>query len=80
MFKVKLRYTDCLQEGKNVFSILASNEVVILKTKHTWYSTKVIITCLFNDAQIMQDVLYELNNWCSYEVAVVKCKLLKEKK
>ena len=80
MLKVKLRYTDCLQDGKIVFSILASNRVAILKTKHYFFTTKVIITCLFNDFQTLQDTLYELNKQFLYEVAVTKSKLLKSKK
>lgn len=79
MLKVILQYTDCLQDGKRFFSILAKYPVVILKSKENGWSTKVKVTVIVPDYDALTELIYELNQRCIYEVRVVKMKQLKEK-
>lgn len=74
MLKVVLQYTDCLQDGKNVFSVLASDNIMILKTKSSSYSTKTKITILIDNYDELNKVIHDLNKTCLYEVRVVKVK------
>ena len=73
MLKVVLKYTDCLQDGRNVFGVLASHNVKILNTRAflTMYPK---VTICIDDYNKLNNVLYDLNRECSYEVRVVKVK------
>jgi hypothetical protein len=36
MIKATLRYTDCLQDGRTVFTVLTNNKITVIGTKHNW--------------------------------------------
>ena len=78
MIKATLRYTDCLQDGRNVFKILAENHISIIKTTTPILSIYPKIIALFPNDNELHDVLYQLNNTCNYEVRLVKCTTVKE--
>ena len=67
-----LRYTDCLQDGKNVFRVLAENDVEILRTKQRSYSIYPEITILIANQQKLNELLGKLNCGCTYEVRLMK--------
>lgn len=73
MLKVVLKYTDCLQDGKNVFGILAAHNVQILKTRNGLSIYPKVTICI-DDYNKLNDILYDLNCACYYEVRVVKVK------
>ena len=75
MLKVVLRYTDCLQDGRNVFRILADNNAKILKTRKG-FSIHPKITIVVKDYNELNLLISELNCNCSYEVRVVKTKIM----
>ena len=72
MLKAVLRYTDCLQDGRNVFGILAENKIKILKT--TSFLDHPRITICVDDYDQLNKLLFKLNANCQYEVRVVKVK------
>ena len=72
--KVVLEYTDCLQDGKNVFSILAANDVEILKSKKIYWSIEVLVTIRIKDGNELNKLIYELNRNCKHEVRVISVK------
>ena len=81
MIKATLKYTDCMQDGKNVFRTLINNGAEIMVTKPArFYSICPRVIVLFNNTKHMYETLYELNRMCNYEVALVKYRYLKEKK
>lgn len=71
MLKVILQYTNCLQDGKNVFRILADFNIQILETKEET-CTKSQVTILVKDNDTLNLLISTLNRCCSYEVSVVK--------
>ena len=77
MLRVVLKYTDCLQDGRNIFRILALHNVEIL---HTWSFLTMYprVTIRIKDYDKLNDILYDLNKQSSYEVRVVKVKKEKE--
>ena len=77
MLRVVLKYTDCLQDGRNVFRILALHNVEIL---HTWSFLTMYprVTIRIKDYDKLNDILYDLNKQSSYEVRVVKVKKEKQ--
>lgn len=79
MLKVVLQYTDCLQDGRNFFSVLSKHPVVILKSKGKFMSIEVNVTIIAPDYNALTELISELNQRCGYEVRVVKVKQLKEK-
>lgn len=78
MLKVVLRYTDCLQDGRRVFNILAGYGVAILKTRPGW-SIYPKITIMVRDYPTLNEVVCELNRNCTYEVRVVKTKQIRSR-
>lgn len=70
--KAILKYTDCLADGKNVFSILAIENVEILKTKRKAYCIYPEITIRVKDMNELNKLIYTLNTTCTYEVSIVK--------
>lgn len=79
MLKVVLQYTDCLQDGQNVFNTLANYGVAILKTQSRSWSIYPRIIIVVRDYAELNDLVYALNCNCIYEVRVVKTKFIKEK-
>lgn len=71
MIKAVLRYTDCLQDGRKVYSVLTNNKVFIVGTKCSW-SMHPRITILLKDYDHLNSLLYVLNNTCTYEVCLLK--------
>lgn len=81
MIKATLEYTDCSRDGRNVFKILTVNKVIIIKTiPETLFTIKSKVVILCKDYTELQNVLYQLNNCCSYEVSLVKYKYIKKYK
>jgi hypothetical protein len=72
--KAILRYTDCLSDGKNVFRILANRNIEVLKTKQKSFNIYPQITIRINDQNELNQLLFDLNRNCTYEVRVVKVK------
>ena len=68
-----LKYTDCLQDGRNVFRVLANRNVEILKTKQGC-SIYPQITIRISDQNELSQLLSDLNRNCAYEVRLVKIK------
>ena len=77
MLRVVLKYTDCLQDGRNVFRVLAAHKVEIL---HTWSFLTMYprVTIRIKDYDKLNDILYDLNKQSSYEIRVVKVKKEKQ--
>lgn len=71
--KAVLKYTDCLQDGRNVFNTLAIYNVEILKTKQGC-SIYPKITIRIKDMSELNQLIFALNKNCTYEVRVVKIK------
>lgn len=78
MIKAILRYTDCLQDGKEVYAVLTDNKVTIVNTKRGW-SIYPRITALFKDYEQLSNILHELNARCTYEVSLVKYHVVRER-
>lgn len=76
MIKATLQYTDCLQDGRNVYMVLTALKIPIVKTKDSFCHPKII--ALFKDYDELPNALYQLNNNCVYEVRLVKYKTIKE--
>ena len=71
---VVLKYTDCLEDGKNVFRILANRNIEVLKTKQKSYNIYPHVTIRINDQNELSQLLSDLNRNCIYEVRLVKVK------
>ncbi len=69
--KAILKYTDCLQDGRNVFNTLAIKNVEILRTK-SGLSIYPKITIRIKDHEKLNELISALNRICKYEVRVVK--------
>ena len=73
LMKAVIKYTDCLQDGKNVFNTLAIRNVEILKTRQG-LSIYPQITIHIKDNDELNQLISALNRNCIYEVRVVKVK------
>lgn len=69
-----LKYTDCLQDGRNVFRVLANRNIEVLKTKQKAYNIYPQITIRINEQNELNQLLSDLNRNCEYEVRLVKVK------
>lgn len=78
MIKAILRYTDCLQDGKKVYTALTNNKVTIVDTQRGW-SMYPRVVILIKDYDHLSCLLHELNTSCAYEVRLVKYHIVKEK-
>ena len=72
--KVVLKYSDCLSDGKNVFRVLSTYNIEILKTKQKSYSIYPEITIRIKDSSELNKLVHALNCNCVYEVRVVSVK------
>lgn len=78
MIKAVLRYTDCLQDGKKVYSVITNNKIAIVGTKRSW-SMYPRIVILVKDYDHLSSLLYALNSVCQYEVRLIKYHTVGEK-
>lgn len=66
-----LRYTDSMQDGRNVFAILARGNAKILKTfRKSKYTIRPSVVIRVDSFDELNKVLVELNESCNYEVSV----------
>lgn len=72
--KVILQYTDCMSDDKNVFGVLARNNVEIIGTKQKQYSIYPLITIRVKDTDTLNKILEQLNEKSVYGVRIVKVK------
>lgn len=77
MIKAVLRYTDCLQDGRNVYTVLTKNKIPIVGTRLGWTMFPRVIV-LLNDYNQLNNILFALNANCHYEVRLVRSKTLME--
>lgn len=73
--KVILRYTNCMSDDKNVFGVLARNNVEVIGTKQKQYSIYPLITIRVKDTNTLNKILEQLNEKSVYGVRIVKVKL-----
>ncbi len=78
MIKAILRYTDCLQDGRKVFTVLTNNKITVVGTKYNW-SMYPRVVVLVKDYDHLSSLLHELNTSCTYEVRLVKYHTVKER-
>jgi hypothetical protein len=72
--KVILQYTDCMSDDKNVFGVLARNNVEVIGTKQKQYSIYPLITIRVKDTDTLNKILEQLNEKSVYGVRIVKVK------
>ena len=72
--KVILQYTDCMSDDKNVFGVLARNNVEVIKTKQEQFSIYPLITIRVKDIDTLNKVLEQLNEKSVFGVRIVKVK------
>lgn len=72
--KVILQYTDCMPDDKNVFGVLARNNVEVIGTKQKQYSIYPLITIRVKDTNTFNKILEQLNEKSVYGVRIVKVK------
>lgn len=78
MIKATLRYTDCLQDGRKVFTVLTNNKITVLGTKYNW-SMYPRVVVLVKDYDHLSSLLHELNTSCIYEVRLLKYHTVRER-
>ena len=72
--KVILQYTDCMCDDKNVFGVLAINNIEIIKTKQGRYSIYPLVTIRVKDTDTLNKILEQLNEKSVYGVRIAKVK------
>ena len=72
--KVILQYTDCMSDDKNVFGVLARNNVEVIKTKQEQFSIYPLITIRVKDTDTLNKVVEQLNEKSVFGVRIVKVK------
>ena len=72
--KVILQYADCMSDDKNVFGVLARNNVEVIKTKQEQFSIYPLITIRVKDTDTLNKVLEQLNEKSVFGVRIVKVK------
>lgn len=72
--KAILQYTDCMCDDKNIFGVLARNNVEVIKTKQGQFSIYPLITIRVKDTDILNKILEQLNEKSVYGVGIVKVK------
>jgi len=69
-----LQYTECLQDGRNVYRILAKNNAEIVKTVCKFGSIYPKIVIRVEDIKELNDLLEQLNDFSIYGVRLLKIK------
>ena len=69
-----LQYTECLQDGRNVYRILAKNNAEIVKTVRKFGSIYPKIVIRVEDINELNDLLEQLNDFSIYGVRMLKIK------
>lgn len=72
--KVILQYTACMSDDKNVFGVLAKNNVEVIKTKQQLLSIYPLVTIRVKDTDALNKILEQLNEKSVYGVRIVKVK------
>ena len=72
--KAILQYTDCMGDAKNVFRVLALNNVEVIKTKEKQFSIYPLITIRVKDTEFLNKIIKQFNEESLYGVRVVKVK------
>ena len=72
--KVILQCTDFMSDDKNVFRVLARNNVEVIGTKQKQSSIYPLITIRVKDTNILNKILEQLNEKSVYGVRIVKVK------
>lgn len=72
--KVILQYTDCMSDDKNIFGVLARNNVEVIKTKQKKFSIYPLITIKVKDTDTLNKILEQLNEKSVYGVRIAKVK------
>lgn len=72
--KVILKYTDCMYDDKNVFKVLARNNVEVIKTEQKKFSIYPLITIRVKDTDTLNKILEQLNEKSVYGVRIAKVK------
>ena len=69
-----LQYTECLQDGRNVYRILAKNNADIVKPVRKFGSIYPKIVIRVEDINELNDLLEQLNDFSIYGVRMLKIK------
>jgi|GEM_PF-1906152 len=69
-----LQYTECLQDGRNVYRVLAKNNAEIVKTVRKFGSIYPKIVIRIEDINELNDLLEQLNDFSIYGVRMLKIK------
>lgn len=72
--KAILQYTDCMFDNKNVFEVLARNNVEVIKTKQGQFSIYPLVTIRVKDTDTLNKILGQLNESSFYGVRIIKVK------
>lgn len=72
--KAILQYTDCMFDNKNVFEVLARNNVEVIKTKQGQFSIYPLVTIKVKDTDTLNKILEQLNESSFYGVRIIKVK------
>lgn len=72
--KVILQYTDCMSDDKNIFGVLARNNVEVIETKQGQFSVYPLVTNRVKDTDTLNKILEQLNEKSVYGVRIVKVK------
>lgn len=72
--KVILQYTDCMSDDKNIFGVLARNNVEVIETKQGQFSVYPHVTIRVKDTDTLNKILEQLNEKSVYGVRIVKVK------
>ena len=70
--KVILQYTD--SDDKNVFGVLARNNVEVIETKQKQFSIYPLVIIRVKDTDTLNKILEQLNEKSVYGVRIVKVK------
>lgn len=72
--KAILQYTDCICDDKNVFGVLALNNVEVIETKQGQFSIYPLVTIRVKDTDALNKILEQLNEKSVYGVRIAKVK------